>query len=69
MEYASAAFTAMKAKKTALTAAPAATAANPQPPTPASRNTLASAAANHMRLRIARPRMTTAIRIRVRSPW
>ncbi len=55
-------------KKTAPRAALAAVAAVAQVPWPASRSTVESAAANHIRNRTAKPRMMVAIKIRVRLP-
>ena len=68
IEYASAAFSVMSRKKTAPRAALEAVAAVAHPPLPASRSSVESAAANHIRFRMLIPRMTAAIRIRVRSP-
>src|SRR5262249_15917370 len=65
IEYARPAPPAMSGRNTAPTAALEAVAAAPQPSCPASARVTLSAAANHMRLRTARPETTAAIRIRV----
>jgi hypothetical protein len=68
IEYASVALTMMSGKKITPTAALAAVAAAAQVPWPTARSSFESAAANQSRLRIPIPKMTEAIRIRVRSP-
>src|SRR5258706_5057248 len=66
IEYASAALTEMRSRNSPPTAALEAVAAAPQPPCPASSKVVRIDAANHIRLRTARPEITAAIRIRVR---
>src|SRR4029077_9432956 len=67
-EYVRAATTAMSRRKSAPSAALEAVAAAPQPSCPASTKVALSAAANHRRFRIDRPKNTAGITICVRSP-
>ncbi len=57
-----------RSRKSAPSAALEAVAAAPQPSCPASARVVRIAAANHMRLRTARPKNTAEIKMRVRSP-
>ena len=68
IEYARAAPTVMSKRNNPPSVALEAVAAAPQPSCPASAKVVLSAAANHRRLRIDRPKNTAAIRIRVLSP-